>query len=38
MIPKIRKKIGPDVRVIMIEPTRFPTPFDDMKIVQNIEK
>ena len=38
MMPRIRKNIGPEVRVIIIQPTRLPTIWDDMKKVQNIAK
>ena len=38
MIPSDRKKIGPEVRVIIIEPTRFPTIYEDMNRTQKIEK
>ena len=38
MMPRIRKKMGPEVRVIIIEPTKLPTICEDIKRVQNIEK
>lgn len=38
MRPRMRKKIGPEVRVMIIEPTRLPIICEDMKNVQKIEK
>lgn len=38
MMLMMMKKTGPDVLVIIMEPTKFPTIYDPIKKVQKIEK